>query len=86
MEKEKVCEEPSLEKAVGVVSSSVSTALLVDVDHDIITMSHDQETLPPSVDILTGEVDILIPEKLSAQQNKHQTTDLDQQSQSQELF
>lgn len=82
-------DETGLEKAVGVAPSSVSTVILVNVDHDLITTSCDEEslTVPTSLDILSGSVNMLVPERLCSQhENTHKLQDPAQQSQSQELF
>lgn len=78
-----------VEEVVGVVPNSVSTAVLVNIDHDGVAASHDEEslTVPPSLDILMGSVDVLVPENLPSQhENTHKLQDPAQQSQSQELF
>ena len=79
-----------VEEAVGVVPNSMNTAVLVDLEQDAAAKLSDDDslTLPPSLDMLTGSINMLVPEKIPDQQlqDSHKLQDSNQQLQSQELF
>lgn len=82
-------EKTGLEDTAGIVPSSMSNTLLINIDHDVVATAEESLTVPPSLDILTGGMDMLVPERLSNQHetaHKLQHPSQQSQAQSQELF
>lgn len=75
-----------LDEPVGVVSGGTNTAILINIDNGTMS-SHDEpcdqqsHTIPPSLDVLSAGVGLLVPERLSTQHENSQ-----QHCISQELF